>query len=627
MTSSVIGALRVNLSADTAEFRRNLTEAERIAERFGRSIGSSIRNQIMGFGAAVAAAAGPAALGLLVKSSVETISAQVDLAKRVGASVGAIQSLQHAAQLSGASQEALAKTLGTLNQRLGEAAREGAGPAYEALQRLGLSARELSRMDADERIKALSDRMGELGLSTQQQADTLRSLGVRQQEIINLFQEGSGAIDAARQELKDWGVLLSDVDAAKVEAAGDAWDKIGTIISGVGNQLAVALSPIIQEIAEYLGEAAKEGGGFGSVIDQAVSTGVQLFGALQREIYDVRISFDSAIGAFLDGFNQLAEFPPGLLATVFGGTSKDYGFEPIKHSYGKLIETLEKPPSSEEWDAWLNEIRAKAQAAAEAAVAAGQPAGMGESDGGGEGGLSEAQQKQQARFQEQMAQKLATLQESLMTEREAELANYEQRLMDLEDFHARGMLSDQEYSDLLARNKAELSDKLMRLDDQVAKNNERAAQRQRRAYFQIADDIGSVLNSVFGESKAVAIAQALINTAQAVTRNLAEYPGPLGFAMAAAAAAAGMAEIATMRSTSKSGGGGSGGSGRSGSGGGAAAPSAPQQSAPGQSGSSQTLFISGISPGQIFTGEALRGLMEQLVEAQRDGAKIVLSQT
>lgn len=652
MASAVIGALRVVLSADSAEFKRGLTSAEKLANRFGRAVGTNLRNQLMGLGAAAAVAAGPAALGLLVASSVENISAQVDLAKRVGATVAAIQALSYQTEQSGGSTEALTKALGMMNVKLDEAAREGAGPAYEALERLGLSAREISKLDADEKIKAISDRMAELGLTTQAQAGILRGLGVKQQELINLFQEGSGAIDEARKKLADWGVLLSDVDAGKVEAAGDAWDKIKTIMAGLGNQLAVQVAPAIVKLADAFDKAVTEAGGWDDIVNVAIEKSIALFVGLNRELYDVQRTIYFVGSALVDLKNSAAEFErskigktiadgfEGAILGVGGAglaskvgqrlvdgarsgfekveqVSRTYFFQPTENNYAKLLEAMGKPPSYEDWLAYWQQMQHDMNSVLGGGTD--KPSGDG-------GGVSDAQVKEQERFQEMLAQRLVTLQESLMTEREAELAAYDQRQLDLETAHAQGLLSDQEYRDHLIRNHQQHAEAMSRINDGIARDAEQNIQRQLNAYNQLAGDIGTVLDSVFGESKFTAIAQAIINTAQAVTRNLAEYPGPLGFAMAAAAAAAGLAQIATIRSTSNKGGGGGGGR--------ASVPS----SVPTSSGSSssdrpqapslsQTLYLRGMAASELYSGESVRAIVAQLIEYQRDGGKIVLAET
>lgn len=628
MASAVIGALRINFSADTAEFRRNMTQAEKMAEKFGRSIGSSIRRSVLSFGAAAAAAAGPAALGLLVKSSIETISAQVDLAKRVGASVSAIQTLQETAKLAGASQEALSSTIGKLNQRLGEAARTGSGPTYEALKRLGLTAEELSAMDADVRIKALADRMSELGFTTQQQADTLKQFGVRNQEIINLFIEGSGAIERTRNELTQLGVILSDVDAQKVEEAGDSLDKLWQISQGLGNQLAVQLAPSIIEFVEGMTNWAKEGNKAKTIIDALRSawnslnaewiTGTALIETVTRRwqlAQEVIASFrfGQKGGVDWNAFRQAHEKAASDITQIW--VNRDAQLAELKGP-GVLLSGLE---------AHLNRINPLVQGV-DAAIARIQKNTFGDDGGDNEAEKKEKEKraKELADYQEHLASRLVTLQESLMTERETEIAEYEQRLLALEDFHSRGMLSDQEYRDALVRNSEQHAERLMDIDDDIARNNERNAKKQMDTYFDIADNIQSALSSLFGDSKAWAIAEAIINTATAITKALAVYgPTPQGFAAAAAAAAAGAAQLAAIRKQSSRGGGG--GSPRVSKSSASEGRDSDRQQQSTQAAGGQTLFIRGLDPSQLYSGEAVRELAKRLIEYQRDGGKVVLA--
>lgn len=64
----------------------------------------------------------------------------------------------------------------------------------------------------------------------------------------------------------------------------------------------------------------------------------------------------------------------------------------------------------------------------------------------------------------------------------------------------------------------------------------------------VADTIGQALGTLFKDNKAVAIAQAVINTAQAITEAL-KLPFPLNWAQVAAVTALGAAQIATIVST------------------------------------------------------------------------------
>jgi hypothetical protein len=124
----------------------------------------------------------------------------------------------------------------------------------------------------------------------------------------------------------------------------------------------------------------------------------------------------------------------------------------------------------------------------------------------------------------------------------------------------------------------------------------------------------TALTTIFGKSKVAAIAAAVINTAQGITRNLAQYPQPIAGIMAAITAASGAAQIAAIKSTNMGGGGGS----------------APSASAGGSAEAAATppggvLTVEGLSVDRLLSGASAKGLAEMLLQYQRDGGQVVLA--
>lgn len=79
--------------------------------------------------------------------------------------------------------------------------------------------------------------------------------------------------------------------------------------------------------------------------------------------------------------------------------------------------------------------------------------------------------------------------------------------------------------------------------------NEKSAISTMQKFELLAASASSILRSLFGKSKAAAIAAAIIDTAAAVVKSLAAYPWPWNLVPAAAALAAGMAQVSKIRST------------------------------------------------------------------------------
>ncbi len=130
------------------------------------------------------------------------------------------------------------------------------------------------------------------------------------------------------------------------------------------------------------------------------------------------------------------------------------------------------------------------------------------------------------------------LQETLLTEeqfREKFLAADEIFQAARRAIEQKGLNASEKFSALSATNKTKfVLSEAARLTQGVAQSNK----------------------TLFKVNKIAALANAIINTAQGVTRSLAEYPAPINIAMAAITAAAGLAQIQAIRSTQFSGGGG-----------------------------------------------------------------------
>jgi hypothetical protein len=138
-----------------------------------------------------------------------------------------------------------------------------------------------------------------------------------------------------------------------------------------------------------------------------------------------------------------------------------------------------------------------------------------------------------------------------------------------------------------------------------------------QSWLGVADTVGQALGTLFKENKAVAIGQAVINTAQAITEAL-KLPFPINWAQVAAVSALGAAQIATIASaqpgTSKK---PSKGSGKGSSGGGAAKASAP---AAGGSASQRSMNV--VINGSNFSRDQVRMLVAQMNEMAGDGLMI-----
>ena len=129
--------------------------------------------------------------------------------------------------------------------------------------------------------------------------------------------------------------------------------------------------------------------------------------------------------------------------------------------------------------------------------------------------------------------------------------------------------------------------------------------------------VGSIMEQgggqMLGIAKAFGAAQALINSYVAASQALADPTVPFWGKAAAFASmvATGLQAVSSIKGASPGGGGG--------------APTAASSGGVASSAMNRTLTVQGITPGQIFSGDAMRDFMERMLDMQRDGYQVVLA--
>lgn len=317
-----LGTLTLDLVAKTGGFTGPIEKTRRQARRQMRDIQRSAKTAAAGIAAVTAAAAAAASgLYLFTKAGMDAVDADAKLARQLDSTIGGLRGLQRASEDAGVSTGVINSAMERFSARLGEAQR-GTGQAKDALDRLGLSAASLAGMDVDERVAAIADRVQALGLSGAETADVLRQFGIRNREIVNLLRQGGGAIRGATQEVEDYGLAISQVDAAAIEAANDALSRVALVFDSIQQTLAVELAPMILVVTERFNDAAREAGGFGSAVSQAVETSLIGLGELLDTYQEWRILNQRVVVATKDMELAFARFAASAWTSVSGFLDK-----------------------------------------------------------------------------------------------------------------------------------------------------------------------------------------------------------------------------------------------------------------------------------------------------------------
>jgi len=206
-----------------------------------------------------------------------------------------------------------------------------------------------------------------------------------------------------------------------------------------------------------------------------------------------------------------------------------------------------------------------------------------------------------------------------MTEQELLQSKYDQDLAMLDQYYRNKSDKDAEYADMRYKLEDQLKKDLDKLEQMKMQNAFQSAGMMFGGLAQLAQVGGKKL---FNIAKAFSIAEAVMNTAQAVTKTYTTLPYPFNIPAAIGQAAAGAAQIATIASTQP--GGGGGGIKAPSASGGAGAAAAPAAAAPAAGGGRPTQVALQLTGGDLFGRDQVISLINAINEAQEDGAVVRL---
>jgi hypothetical protein len=570
----IVGILRVALGLDSAEFQDGLADAGKDGTNFAKKLKADIAGAAAQVSAAAAgmkaALAGIGFAGVVsaVQEATASLAELGNEAKRSGLSVKAFQEWKFVAEQNRVGIDALVDGFKELQLRADEFIVTGGGSAADAFKRIGLGASELKEKlkDPSALMLEIIDRVQTLDKAAQIRIFDELFGGSGGEQFVQLIEQGSAGIKKSIDRAHELGRVI---DGEVIEKAQELDKRFNDIATTVGTTLKGAIVGVVGAMGTLLDSLnkvdAQQTSTIKSRIDQIDNIFKQMNNSTWKKAY-----YESKVA-------DLTAERDRLQAQLDQRKSGSGAMQ------GPAAPTAPLPTARpEEADKAYESYLAKRQAETDAINA-----------------------------------RVQSLREALMTEEEAELASYNTRIENLKTWLENRNITQADYDVLLQRAQQDHADKLAEITQQ-------GVEKEMRIREQIVDGAASIFGSLatiaqtmgekgFIAAKAFGIAEAVINTAQGITKALAQG-GVLGFVGAAAVAAAGAAQIATIASTNP-------GSSKRPSVNGGAAPAAaaaateiavPQQA------------IALHLEGDVFSKDSVEELMRTMVELQKDGHKLVL---
>lgn len=567
MATLDLGLLKITVGADTSPLDKAESDSKTKLNNIKKS--SDDTTQAMIGHATKLSAAFVVAMGAVtaaIASAISTGAQMGNLATSLGLTVEQLSRLEYAAKTAGLGADQLKGAVSELSKKMLE--REPVDLGVRLFNALGVSVRDASgnMRNTLDVFTAVAERFSKMKDGAEKTNLAMQMFGGEGAALIPILNQGAEGLNKLFKESDALGNTLDSKTAESFRNFMNEVNRTRAAIEGIFTRVAANLQPALSVLNDVL---------FGA------TTKTKEFGGASEGLTTVlkgTIAVATALGGAINVvYQSIAAVVEAMYNIAKGEFSK--AWEAITRRVENVVQTFEAAErvSDALFSGWQTSVTKTADAIKKAAPP-----------------IIESVEQVTRRIDEFKNTSRMAMEDLLNAPTET-VAN---KMAALEDMVRRGGLSWREYLGAVrqvnAGSKQQMNDLL--------------------------SATSQVLTSLFNRSKAAAIASALINTYQGITKAIAEYPPPISYAMAAAQAALGFAQVRAITSQSATGGGG-----------GAAPTAAPTPSiasspqSSGQAGGGGTLFVQGFSADGFFSGDAVRSLAQKLLEYQRDGGKVVLA--
>jgi uncharacterized protein YoxC len=243
------------LDREYEELGRTLADLERKQKRWARAAAASanvgrkfskMSQEVGRFGRAtvVAGTAAGAAIFGIANSTASLGDEVAKTADKLGFQIEAFQELRYAAERSGVSTATFDSSMVAMTKRLGEAA-NGTGAAKKELDRLGLSAKALVKMEPDEALAAIAEKMEGIESPAERAAVASALFSRAGVGMVNMLRDGSDGLQQLREDAQRTGYVLSEKAARDAEVFKDQLLDAQLTVAGLKNTIGAALMPVV----------------------------------------------------------------------------------------------------------------------------------------------------------------------------------------------------------------------------------------------------------------------------------------------------------------------------------------------------------------------------------------------
>lgn len=662
--ASPVGDIVVRIGADLSDLSKSVKKAQGELAKLGAGMRKGIN--IAGQWASAMTAAGAAMAAALVWNAGKAAREIDNLSRVANANAEEFQRNAYAAQFAGVETKKLADIYKDVGDKIGDFLNTGGGPMADFFEKIapqvGVTAEQFRHLSGPDALQLYVKSLEAANISQSEMTFYMEAIASDATMLLPLLRNNGEEMRTLGDEAERLGKVLSAVEVQQLVAADNAIRRIVDAVKGLGQQVAVALTPYITEAANRMGDLAVGAGGFRDQIQTAFEVGIKgaaylanglhglrvvfkglellvtgfgatvatVFELATREVFGFASKVNSAVNAAIVQLNRLPKVDIDLLETdasqfgavKFATTLGDAMREQVGIVRSELHELAMQELPSQKVEEFLKAVEKSSIEAAQAVVEARQTMA------GGTGGVSHQDDLAAAEEQKQIESlqgRLDRLREYLMTESELESVRYQERFALLQEALETELVTEGEYQKLKEEMWLQHQERLTQIEREGLTERQKFEQMSLKSKVktvaghltELTAGVAMHNRKMFEANKIAGIANAIINAHEGISKTLSAYPYPINVGMAAAHAAAAFAQVSAIKSASFG-----GGSAPSIAGSTPAPPVTPVTSgAPSAQGG--RLAVEGLDPSAMFSGAQMRELAERLQEHIKDGGTLV----
>lgn len=206
------------------------------------------------FGTAIAAAAG--AMATLVISSAKQAQELRRMSQVANTGVKEFQAFAFAARSVGIEQDKLADILKDVNDRVGDFLQTGGGPMADFFEniapKVGVTADEFRNLSGADALGLYVSTLQEAGVSQQEMTFYMEALASDATMLAPLLADNGAELGKLTEQYRALNIELDNTDISTLTEAGNGIAMVSAAITGLADQLAVAVAPAVTAVADAL---------------------------------------------------------------------------------------------------------------------------------------------------------------------------------------------------------------------------------------------------------------------------------------------------------------------------------------------------------------------------------------